>query len=528
MRILSSVVLLLIIISACKKKVTTWEQELVSPIANDTLDLSTFYNDSTLISSIPGSLTLDLTRTIFNIGINDVVKIPDTTISQVYSPSINLSNVQPGSQFVNSIEEHSLNLEDVILKKTTLSSGTIDLKVFNPLSTGVIFTIELPGVTQAGLNLTYEFMVPAGSISSPSFAETSLDISNYDMNLTGESGLNYNKLQSRLSIKTDPNGPVTNVTSNHDFTFQAKLKGLKLKYAKGYFGSAKISDTVQYTVPYLNNIISGNIDIPSSDFNFNIENGMKLPIRASLTHASNTNNQGNTISLTSTQLNNPILLNAASGSWDNLSPGNATISFTPTNSNVEQFIENLGVSQQVGYQLQLNPWGNITGGTDEIFPNSRIKIKLSTQMPMTIGMDGLTLRDTFDLNITQDNSKSHFTSGYIKLKATNTFPISAAPVLYLANEFGDILFTVLADAQISSAEMGNINSLTGLKEKVSTIQFQFTDEIISQIANIKKVIAEVTFDTPEVSTGNNVPLALPYGAYVAIKLSANMKSQIIF
>ena len=251
MRLLLGVFVILYFISSCKKQPTTWEQELVSPIANDTIDLSNFYNDSTLVSVIPGSLNLDLTRTILNIGINDLVTIPDTTISQVFSPTLNINNVQPGSQFVNSIEEHPLALGDVILKKAILSSGRIDLKVFNPLNTGVIFTIEMPGVTQGGANLTHEFSVPAGSITSPSFAETSFDISNYELDLTAQSGLNYNKLQSRLSIKTDPNGPVTNVTTNHDFTFQAKLTNLKLSYAKGYFGSATISDTSQFTVPYL-------------------------------------------------------------------------------------------------------------------------------------------------------------------------------------------------------------------------------------------------------------------------------------
>ncbi|MFM8242630.1 MAG: hypothetical protein ACKN86_07475, partial [Crocinitomicaceae bacterium] len=128
------------------------------------------------------------------------------------------------------------------------------------------------------------------------------------------------KLQSRLGIKTDPKGPVTNVTTNHDFTFQAKLTDLKLSYAKGYFGSATISDTSQFTVPYLSNIVSGSIDIPSSAIQFKIENGMKLAMRAALTYAKNTNSQGNSVFLSSSLLNNPILLNAAIGSWNNIAP----------------------------------------------------------------------------------------------------------------------------------------------------------------------------------------------------------------
>ena len=529
MQFLSSILLLLVVFSSCKKKPTTWNQELVTPIARDTLDLSSFYNDSTLVANLPGSIQLDLSRTLLNIGINDLLAIPDTTISQVFTPTLNLSNVQPGSQFVNTIEEHPLSLGEVMLKKATLSKGRIDLKVLNPLNTAVIFTVELPGVTtQGGLNLSHVLAVPAGSISNPSSAETSLDISNYDLDLTGESGLNYNKLQSKLSIKTDPMGIVTNVTSNHDFSFEATLRDIKLNYAKGYFGSSILSDTSQFVIPYLSNVVSGSLDIPSTDFVFSIENGMKLSMRASMTYAKNTNSQGNSVQLSSSQLNNPILVNAASGGWNTLIPSSAVLNFTPSNSNMEQYVENLGGMQEIGYQLQLNPWGNISGSTDEIFPNSRIKLKVNTAMPMTIGVDGLTLRDTFDLSLSQNTAKTHITSGYFQLKAANAFPFSASPVLYLATASGDILFTIIADAQISSSEMGTYNAQTGLKEKNSTINFPISEEIISQLPEITKVIAELRLDSPDATTGVNVPLSVPYGAYVAIKLSAIMQSKIVY
>ncbi|MFM7300525.1 MAG: hypothetical protein ACKO1R_05225, partial [Crocinitomicaceae bacterium] len=89
-------------------------------------------------------------------------------------------------------------------------------------------------------------------------------------------------------------------------------------------------------------------------------------------------------------------------------------------------------------------------------------------------------------------------------------------------------FTVIGDAQISSSEMGVINPQTGLKEKTSTVQFNLSEEIITQLNSIKKVIAELRVDSPDINTGTNIPVSIPYGAYVSVKLSAIMQSKIVY
>jgi hypothetical protein len=53
-----------------------------------------FYNDSTIVSNDGITLDFNLSRTILNLGINDLVEIPDTIISQTTSPIINLNNVK--------------------------------------------------------------------------------------------------------------------------------------------------------------------------------------------------------------------------------------------------------------------------------------------------------------------------------------------------------------------------------------------------------------------------------------------------
>ena len=519
---------LFLIVVSCKKKDTTWKTDWAAPLIADTLKLTNLYNDSTLTTSNQTTIDVDLTRTILDIGLSDLLAIPDTLITQIYSPTLSINNVPPGTNFVNSVEEHVLDLNGIQLKKIRVSEGKIKVKVFNPLATKVYYTVQLPGVTKNGNVFEQTYFVDAGSIPQPATSQEDLDLAGYDIDLTGESGMNYNRLQSKISIKTDENGPVVSVTAQHDFKFDGEISGIKIDYAKGYFGNQQISDTSNVFISQLNSVVGGTLDIPSPNLTFTIENGMKVSLKGKLTLAENTNSSNNTISLTSPSIGSDFYIAQAVGNWDNLQPSSHQIQFNSGNSNIEQYLENLGSSHKFGYQIQLNPWGNVSGGADEVFPNSRIKAKVNFQMPLQVGADGLTLRDTFNFDLSQDPTKIHANSGIVTLNATNAFPISCEPVLYFMDENNFVLHTVLASTQIGSSNLGSLNPLNGLKEKKSQVEFILPVELVNDLNKIKFVVVEARFDTPNPSTGTNESQTIPYGAFLAVKLNVKLNGTIVY
>lgn len=519
---------LFLIVVSCKKKDTTWNTDWAAPLIADTLKLTNLYNDSTLTTSNQTTIDVDLTRNILDLGLSDLITIPNTLITQLYSPTLTINNVPPGTDFVNSIQEHILDLNDVQLKNIRVSQGKIKVKVFNPLTTKVYYTVQLPGVTKNGSVFEQSYFVEAGSIVQPTTSEEELDLSGYSILLTGETGLNYNRLQSRISIKTDPNGPVVSITPQHDFKFEGELSEIKLDYAKGYFGSQIISDISSVFITQLNSIIGGTLDLPSPNLTFTIENGMKVSLKGKLTSAENTNSSNNTVALTSSTIGSDFYIAQAVGNWDNLQPSSYQIQFNSGNSNIEQYLENLGSNHKFGYQIQLNPWGNVSGGSDEVFPTSRIKAKVHFQMPLQVGADGLTLRDTFNFDLTQDPTKIHANSGVITLNATNAFPVSCEPVLYFMDENNFVLHTVLGSTQIASSNMGATNPSNGLKEKKSQVEFLLPSELVSDINKIKFVVVEARFDTPNPLTGFNESQTIPYGAFLAVKLNVKLNGTIVY
>ena len=62
-------------LTSCKKQATSWDTELGAPLINDTLDLSKLIDNHTLVGNANGTLDLDLTKTILDLGLADIVSI---------------------------------------------------------------------------------------------------------------------------------------------------------------------------------------------------------------------------------------------------------------------------------------------------------------------------------------------------------------------------------------------------------------------------------------------------------------------
>ena len=511
---------------SCKKEETAWNIDVEAPLLHDTLSLKNWVNDSTLTET-NGEIEIDVTRTLLDIGLSELIKIPDTSVTQLFSPIITLNNIPPGTTFVNAVEEHSVDLDDIQLKNIRVFDGRVKVKVYNPLGTKVLFKVQMPGVTQNGVMFEQNYSLEPGSVANPTVKEEWLELSNYQIDLRGVSGLEYNILQTKLSLTTDPNGVPVSISSAYDFKFEASLTDIKVDYAKGYFGSKVFSDVADFNIDFLSKITEGTLDLPETALQISIENGIKVPVRGQLHYLKNTNQLGNTVSLTAPEIGPSFYISPAVGSWSSLQSNSQELTFDPVNSNLESFLENLGAANEASYEVQLNPWGNTSAGNDEAFPNSRIKVKASAQLPLKLGLDGLTLRDTFDINFKQNDAQTHVESGLIYIDVTNAFPFSCDPVMYLMTEDGQILHTLIGSSQISSCEMAAIDPIDGLKKQPSHIEFLLGKEQLADLAILKKIIIEARFDSPNSSTGLSEPKQVQSKAFLSFKLRMKLNTKVI-
>ena len=373
------------LITSCKKEATVWESDWSAPIVNDTLTLADWVNDSTLTES-SNFYELDLTRTLFEFDINEVVSIPDTTINEpITNGAVDNWTIVAGQSAipvgVQTMEEHELMLNDIQLKKVKLKAGTIKIRLENPISINADLIIDLPGFTKDGVPFSETHPVVSGSIPSPGVSEQIIDISGYEIDLTGQSGTEYNKFITDFDVIAHPNQPDVNFGNEHTLMMDATFGGLEISYARGYFGSRLISDTTELDLKELDIYESGLIDLSSLSLAFEVINGIKVGAQGTLHNVENENGQGSIVSLTGSSIGNAFNIDPATGTWNTLTASTNSLSFTSANSNIEAYLENLGTKHTIGYSFMLNPWGNTSGSWDEIYPHSEFKVKLHAQTP---------------------------------------------------------------------------------------------------------------------------------------------------
>lgn len=507
--------------SSCRKENVSWDSDWVIPIINDSLDLSNLVNDSTLAIDGSGNYIVDLHRNLIDIGISDFVAIPDTTIEEIFVLSLSEWSFPAGYQFINEIRDDQMTLEGAELKKIGIRSSWVDIYVQNPVPTKVFLTIELPSFLSDGVhfNQTYEIPPKVGDVDG--VFELSVPMNNYMADLSGVDGNSYNILSSRLSVLTDPDGPAVLMTDQDVTIVRASFRNIVLDYARGYFGNQIIADTTSFNVDFFNSILSGSIDIPATSLDITVENGMKFDATGKIDYAKNTNAEGNTVNLTGSSIGSTFVVDQALGTPATLAPSSTTLSFNSSNSNIEEYIENLGSKHEIAFSLETNPWGNTSGGWNEVFWNSRFKLNLNASLPLMVASNDLVVSDTFDFSVSQNPEASRVVSGALLLMSENAFPIEGAVKLKLLNANGGVEHVITGTSAIRSSVYGSLNS-SGVQTTKSEVRFELTEEMINDLENFKNIVVETTFTTPNIA-GTNVQQSIPASAFLGVKLRGDFK-----
>lgn len=512
-----------LLLTSCRKEKAAWESNWTIPLVNDTLDLTNLVTDSILGVNGSGFYQLEINRNIIDVQLSDYIQIPDTTVSQKYAISGSL-NVAAGTSFVNNNKDHNFDLQGAQLKKVRISKGSIKVSVESPIETQTIFTVKLPKAKKNGIAISQTFQAPPGTNQNPSVVSNTIDLTGYELDLTGSTGGGYNLLQSQMIIETDPNGDAVTVNNLDTSKFIIEMKGIQLDYGRGYFGNLVIEDTTDYYADFLNNITAGNLNLPATSIAFIISNGIKVAGRATLNTLTNTNeNTGNSVSLNHPQLGNSFTIEQATGTWDAFFASIRTLLFTSANSNVEQFIENLGAKQKINFKVELNPQGNTSAGWDEFFPNSKLQVLMKAQMPLSAALTNLTIQDTFDIDLVNDVEKTHVASGNIKLSVANAFPLQGEVRMYLLNETNQVVETIVGSSEIMSSVYGQSPLAGELQKANSTVLFNLTNNALSQLGQVKKIVVRVVLNTPNPTTQTSEFVTIPEGAYMGLKISTSFQ-----
>lgn len=514
--------LILFTLFSCRKETTMWYSDWVLPLVNDTLDLQNLTNDSTLTIE-NGIYAIDLQRKIASIKPSEYIQIPDTLIEQKFAISISSLTVPAGTSFVNNNKDHIFDLGEVQLKKARVKTGKIYLEVFNPVPTITFFEIQLPSVSLNNQTISKILQVPAGTVSNPQSSTIEIDLASYEIDMTGTGGNNFNALRSILKVSSDPNGGPVVLNATDSTRFLIRMENIQLDYAQGYFGQHIYSNSYSFESAFLKNQVQGALDVPALNFQIDFQNGIKTSAKANLKKLNNINSENaSQVNLTSPVIGNPFVVETATGSWNTLTSSFKQVNFDEGNSNLEAFIENLGETTEIEYEIELNPWGNISGGWDEFFPNSSFDITVHAQMPLNIALDHLVLSDTFTVDFVADPTKTHVESGNLHLKIENAFPFEGQLKLYFYDANDQLIYSINDINTIFSANSGTMTSF-GILSRKSELTIPFPVELLDRLGEIKKIHTSMELNTPNPFSNVNEVISIPEKAFFKLKIQSSFK-----
>ena len=490
------------LLSFCKRASTTWDDDLVAPLATGNLSLGNLFPDTVIKANTDSTLKIEFTSNLINYGLDSLLKIPDTTI--VIKDTNGIAPIHlPGGPSTNTIfstapADNNYNFPSGIqLKKVIVRKGYVDIKLYNTYRQPLLYEYQLPSATKNGIPLDTTFYITgATSGSVPGTTTCSINLSGYTIDFTGSSHHSYNTITQGGNLSTATNALSDTIYSGQGLRAYFTFHNLVPQYALGYFGSQSISagpDTTAFTG--FSAIKKGVLNLNSANVTLTVKNQFGVQMSALLSNILSINtNMPSIVPLTATPLNSAINMASASNTGSSATTITKIINLNNGNSNVKYFIGNL--PNKLAYKLtaQINPNGNLSGSNDFGYYGTSFSASLYMDVPLFFSASNLMLADTVSLNLSTISELKNINKGNLILTATNSYPFSINLSAILLNEYKqplDVLFSTPSLIEAPPLDANN-KVISPLKSK---LYVPLTPQKISNLQKAKYVSYTATFNT---------------------------------
>jgi hypothetical protein len=437
---LFAVCLLVTCFITCRKesKGPSWDVDVLAPLVKSTLTINNLITNSLLHKNPDNSLDLVYNYALSAFSVDSLFRIPDTTLKNKYTWIFSSIALPPGGTIVPLQLQNvqSVNI-DQQLTRVTIRSGYMLLLIKSSITEKTLVTYTLPKVTDAaGNTFSITAPVPKATASVNGIYNQPIDLSGYNVDLRGTNGISVNTMVISYSAIVDPSASDSaHIKTLDSVVISNTFKDIVPQYAKGYFGQTVTNpkpDTADFSL--FKHITDGTLKLEDIDIGLSIENSIGVDARVTIHDLSSINTRTNTTKhlIANSIIGTPLNINRGADNSGIVTPSTYSISLTPLNSNIKDFIENLPDKLSFQLGMEINPLGNVSGNNDFIYYDKLMKTELNMTIPLSIIANDFTMADTMDYKLnTQANNVN---SGQLKLYVDNGFPFTAQAQLYLMDD----------------------------------------------------------------------------------------------
>lgn len=419
--------------------------------------------------TVEGNMTANLIN-LSSPGSNGVAVLIDTSDALVANLSVHdlkpltATAIFPAQNLVDKSQKTILKGLPVELTGARARSGQISVAMYSTLQDSVKFIYELTSASLNGVVFSVSKTLPPAPPNGVSSYIDSRDFSGYEIDFTGPNGDTVNTMFNVFKARIDSTGQMRTISLTDSFYASIGFVNIRPEYAKGYLGNDTFAiGPASVPVALFDKFNVDQFGIEDISLSVSSSNGIGIDGAVTINQLQSINTKKNsTVTLSGAAIANPIAITRATDNNGNLpvTYTNTTLLLNNANSNAKAFVENL--PDQVNYSLNLitNPAGN-KNYTDFVYASDGIKFDLNLEIPLSLIAGNLNLADTLDFVINEVDL-SQITGGTMTLIAKNGFPLEANVQLYMLNESGTIIDSLLAQTTIAAAPLGPNNKV---KEK---------------------------------------------------------------
>jgi len=483
---------IVILFSACRKEPTTWNSSLVVPIAHGSLTLDEIIPDSLLELDEANVWHLVLEENLTDINADSLAALPDTTITQAFEVpfSSGTLTLQPGITIFSTNEETTLGISGAELKYAEMKSGFLHYKVKSYVNGYLTSLYQLPGVMLGPSNVAITANTPPKVGNSPGISEGTIDLSNYSIDLTGESGSSSNTIYSTLNVSVTANAPSAAIVQGQDsIVIELSFVDATVSYARGYFGQQfyEINEQVDFGGDV--NMPTGSMLLEQARMDLSITNYIGVDGKLNITGIS-AGNEFTTNALDYSPIYNVLNITRALDNQGVIYPFSTSYLINEGNSNLTSFIGDLPNYLELTGNLEINPLGNISGYNDFIYADKPLEAKVHLDIPLKLATSGLTMIDTISVTTGEDG----YANGNLILMLDNYFPFSANVLLQFADGEEEI---ILENGYLPAAQLTEPGSSIAQSTQVN---IPVSNSDLERLKNGDRVFIRVTFTTPDYPT----------------------------
>lgn len=382
-----------------------------------------------------------------------------------------------------------------------IRSGYVKMKVISTIEEEIVLNYTIPHSSykgQPGTPLVQEVRVPPAPRGKSSSIDKLFSIADYEVIYKGKDPTQppfVNTVYSELTARMESSGIERSISLSDSVSVVFGLVDIVPEFAIGDFGKRTYNINESQAIKAFKNI-TGTLSLESVNMSLLLENAFGIEADIDVDELNGINNRnGKAAKLWHPDMDKTITVARAVN--PPLTPSYRVIVFNDGNSTLKPFIENLPDELKTTFNITSRPRGS-NNYTDFVFYDSYLKATLRLDMPVHLGMKGMTLVQKKAWNPTAGKAEGRIKSGVLKLLTENNFPLGAMVQIEFLDA-SDNTITTLFDA----GSEGRIEAATVLPGKDKTegkisglLRVEVNEAKMQLINRAEKIRITGTFDTP--------------------------------